>query len=87
MKYLVVLDSRTIAGAEYLDGNHEGTVMGHPAIVCSEVQMDAPYFHCVRPMGDDGRQTLWFPHHTIALVCGFEREPPRGIGFVPASRG
>lgn len=87
MKFLVVLDSRSVIGQTYLNGNNDGISDGHPCLSCTKLDSSHPhYLHVVREYARDGRsgtQTLHIPHHAVAFVAEYAHTEPAPFGFAP----
>jgi len=93
MKYLVVLDARSVIGAAYLNGVNDGIADGNPCLTCTSLDSAHPYFseavRSYRYRGESRQQRLQIPHHAIAFVVMYEIEGEetalRPFGFQPAA--
>lgn len=86
MEYLVVLDADTIAGASFLAGTHNTSVIGNPAIVCSEVDLNGPFVRVVWESPKTGQSLAYhFPHQAVAIVVQLGEDGQKSVGFVPST--
>lgn len=84
MKYLVILDGRSVIGQLYRNGSNDGMSGDHPVLLCSKLDASHHvYLACTRPLPNRGEshQSLLIPHHAVAQILEFAKEPPAGFGF------
>jgi len=92
MRYLVVLDARSVVGGMYANGYNDGFVsdgeIRHPVLDCTEIATDSPYYLYVkRDLSRHGKdyQTIHIPHSSIVVIHHYADEGRKPMGFVPVS--
>jgi hypothetical protein len=89
MRYLIVLDARSVVGqifAEHNDGLVTAGGLNHPMLECSEIDLSIPaYIFAIRNTRAAGgrNQRIYLPHGSVVSIQEFDvNNPLRGpIGF------
>jgi hypothetical protein len=91
MRYLVVLDARSVVGGIYANGHNDGFVndggIRHPVLDCTEIATDNPYYLYVkRDLSLHGKdyQFINIPHSSVSVIHHYADEGSKPIGFVSA---
>ena len=89
MRYIIVIDANSAAGAIYAKGSNDGFItdghVQHPVLDCTEIETSSPYYifakRSLNAVGES-HQSLYLPHGSVVMVVGYADEQGRPVGFV-----